>query len=318
MSFEREIKTKSNRIHELVSLFARIYKNDDDMFFKKAFFVAPNDYHYFTYDFDTSEVYFGKQKHQPFEELSINGEDTLLFGNGVNYETLLNKKIAENNIDKYIYMQRLRRQKDLTEEDRDKIRDIYDEIKMLLDHYHYNKERTQVASNFRDDVYELYCKYMYLKGLKDYNPLSEDAIPSVISAAFWWGASVVSDDPNRDYSSPLKSLYDSKKPTIEQADIFRETLEKTLMNELLNNGMDGIKIDCEYSPDAIFSDALMESNIDYIRLPIHTHMNVTTYDVKLKSNFKDQTVLYDSTTEDDINAVKEYYAQKNHVLKRTL
>ena len=319
MEFENQIKQLASEIYEKVVNFINDNKDSDDMLYECAYLTLSNGVQ-IMFGFKNGSLYITQPDVQRYSltipyEVKISNEDTEYRINNIKYETSLSEKINRTKDDslKHIYEINLKKQQQLTEEEKENIKKYYELLNKLIDNMSYNDKKTHNADNYNYETDEVYNEYMYKKELNKLNETQDKILPAVKVAVDWWakiicaelrGGSIGNDADSKIFMTGFDLAYPKQSLSNDQISMFKETLAKKIMDKIYESN-DVIQMLCDYAPDRLLYESMMESNINPIRTPFKTNMYIRAYWVEVKEGYGARDVtLFDSTEECDLENIK--------------
>ena len=324
MEFEETIREIANEIYEKVVAFVNENKEDDDLYYEYAFIKLNNGVE-IQYDFRKNSIE-KTSKNSPWLSNSIikilNGDTDIMIDvtkeddykcTFIDYDTSLNKKIETCNRDnlKRAYKIQLSRQQKLTEEEKNQIKSYYEQLNRETRNLTYDKEKTQDINNFTFDVDDIYNFYMYEKEVSKLNASTDKILPAVKIAVEWWANRISITEKKEDI---FDLEYRNKGPippiTPEQLANFKRILSEKIMDKILNNNRDLVKVGTYDYPVVILCEAIKEAGIDLRRIPdSNITMYIRAYWVDVEE-YSEEIELYNSATKEDIEEIKNIYFEE--------
>lgn len=298
MDFENKIKSLANDIYKKVVKFICDNKDNDDVLYDYAYLIINN----------------GKQLMYSFnnEELYVTESNEVGYNMFFSYEAKIDKEGTEYN-SKIEYETGLNKQNSLTEKEKTKIIKYYEELNKLVDDLIYNKEKTHNEDNYNYEAFDVYCEYMYKKELSELEESCESILPAVKVAVEWWarilsnknrGGSIGNDIDSKIFMTCSDMVYSKDSIQNEKIVKFKEVLASKIMEKIYESD-EVIQIICDYGPDSLLYDAMIESGIKTTRSPFKTNMYIRAYYVAVREGYgASDVILFDSIKEVDRENIK--------------
>ncbi len=307
MEFEKEIRLLANEIRDKVINFVNDNKGNDDIFYERAF-LKLNNGKQIIYSFDN-------------ETVSITKKNVEGYSSFFSYEL----EIEEDDISYWYYnnLYNLSDRNRFTDKGKNNIRNYLRELNELVDNMSYNREKTERSDIFKDDVFNVFSNYMHIKEINKMKEEKKEVLPAVEVAVNWWaneitadmrGGSLGEDDDSKISMTVLDMLYPKTPITEEQITKFKESLTKKLMDTIYEYDGEVVQMRCDYGPCRLLYEAMKESGISPLRAPFKTELYIRAYCVGVIEDYGGKDImLFDSTTKEDIEKVKEIYCHDYNI-----
>lgn len=188
-------------------------------------------------------------------------------------------------------------QKELTEEEKNTIKNYMAQLYEQVSSLEYDKEATRSISNFTREARRQYNIQQFnneMKKLSETEP-TKKILPSVETAVNWWidilsGPTIggsLGDDINALITMKLAGQQFSQTSIDEnQLLLFKDSLSKAIMDQL-SEGLE-VNLDVDCGPSGILLDAILKSGISGNKTPFKTNMVIGVDSVSVSAGYRAQ------------------------------